>query len=400
MALGMAGEARAQGTGALECGAFYRIERGDTLRAITVRTYGHDRFAFLFRANRDILSDPAFIEVGQLLFLPCPQRGPADRTAALRAEGRVPTAEDQRGSRLTGRAPAPASGTDPTPTEGGAPSGRGDIQAATVTVARPEAAEVRGTAAEAAGDGALPRESILLTSNGFAPVSGRALPDGGLAAVLIRAALLALDPGHAVRPVFVNDRPAHLESLLPMGMFHLGSPWPAPACPASPGARVSERLCRDFLFSRPIFEIDVAVVTRADGPLAGAVRLADAAGRVICRPSDMPPVDLEASGVRLAIVEAEDPATCFGLLGQGAVDLVSLPAAQLPRGGPAAGLVAVAALASRVPVHAIAWRDAPGAAAQIARLDRGLAQLQASGQWFTLVSDYLATFNASRVAAQ
>ncbi len=54
----------------------YTVQPGDTLSKIALRFYGQAQlWTRIFEANRDILTDPARIEVGQVLKIPPP---PAD----------------------------------------------------------------------------------------------------------------------------------------------------------------------------------------------------------------------------------------------------------------------------------------------------------------------------------
>ncbi|MEM7423900.1 MAG: transporter substrate-binding domain-containing protein [Pseudomonadota bacterium] len=389
LCVAMPAPATSQQVGGLSCGVFYRIEPGDTLRAITIRTYGHDRFRVLFRANRDILNNPAQIEIGQLIYLPCAASGPQGRRDALLQANRKPTTVDQVGAR---RARTNTAADLPVTAL------RGDARSA-ARGAGAGSAEAR-TGAEAQIDAPPPpderkagRDSVLLTASGLAPLAERSLPAGGLVSALIDAALHAAEPGHAVRTVFVDDRRAHLETLLAMDGFDLGFPWPTPRCPAPADAPSSARMCRDFLFSRPIFELEMAVVVRRGDPLARAASLQSAHGRVVCRPSDLPPVDLESSGVRIGIIEAPDLEGCLDMLRAGQADLISAPAAAIA-GALTQDVALAPALGRPIPVHAIAWRQAPGAEALIDRLNRGLRRLQRSGAWFKTVSDYLSDYNA------
>ena len=52
-------------------GGHYTVKRGDTLRAIAARAYGHaDRAREIFDANRSVLDDPDRVYPGQILFVP------------------------------------------------------------------------------------------------------------------------------------------------------------------------------------------------------------------------------------------------------------------------------------------------------------------------------------------
>ena len=50
---------------------FYTVSRGDSLGAIAVKFYGNvDKYSAIFQANRNVLSSPNAIQVGQRLAIP------------------------------------------------------------------------------------------------------------------------------------------------------------------------------------------------------------------------------------------------------------------------------------------------------------------------------------------
>ena len=351
------------------CGEFYRIQRGDTLQSITQKELGHGRFRDVYQANRDILPSASRIETGQLLFLPCDGRGPRSRSAALSAAGVTPTARDNLGDRFSD-SPDSALAALSTP-----------VAALASEPTRPPLPEVSG-------------KLLLLTGSGFAPLSDVRLPGGGLASLLAVRALEATGAPVTPRLIFVDDRKAHLADLMPTGAFALGFPWPRPDC-ARPAGPESEALCRTLVFSRPIFELSMVLLAHRDSDPARAETLE---GRLVCRPASFPPVDLEGAAARPVIVTAETPEACIALLRDRAVEFVSLPESwALPHESDpdfADRTAQLPATLQTVPVHAVAWKSAPGAEDAIAVLDAGLAELQSSGAWFRLVSDYLADYNA------
>ncbi|MGB0505980.1 MAG: LysM peptidoglycan-binding domain-containing protein [Pikeienuella sp.] len=60
----------------IECGGFYSVQPGDTLRIISAKAYGvRDKAAGLYTANADVVgADPSAIKVGQRLNIPCMDR--------------------------------------------------------------------------------------------------------------------------------------------------------------------------------------------------------------------------------------------------------------------------------------------------------------------------------------
>ncbi|GMG83496.1 hypothetical protein LNKW23_27090 [Paralimibaculum aggregatum] len=55
----------------IPCGEFYDVQPGDTLREIALDAYTVGNYQIIFDANRDILSTPSLLLVGQRLFIPC-----------------------------------------------------------------------------------------------------------------------------------------------------------------------------------------------------------------------------------------------------------------------------------------------------------------------------------------
>ena len=356
------------------CGDFYRVKQGDTLMTITIENLGHRRYREVFRANRDILPTPGQLETGQLLYIPCAGRGPQDRAAALAEAGRKPTDRDNLGDRIAVSAETAI------------------FNAVTIDQEPQPAIEKPQHAA---------KRFLLLTSSGFAPLSGEELPGGGLASVLMQHALAASDGGFISKLAFVEDRKAHLRTLMPSGAFALGFPWPKPNCGARALSAESQHLCADYLFSKPLYEIEMALIGRAEG--AASATLATASLR-LCRPVGFPPTEWEVMAGRPEIVIAADADACIALVRQGDVDFVTLPAASARAYTGAGDLVDQTALlppeARHFPVHAIAWRGAPDADQAIAYLNQGLRQLQSSGEWFQIVSDYLSDYSFRSASAQ
>lgn len=398
------------------CGEFYRIKRGDTLRALTQRVYGHDRFSLLFGANRDILNDPAQIEAGQLLFIPCDGFGVQRRSEALALAGYEPTPEDQLGTRRAG-----ATGT-PTTNEGTISVGNGEVprlgtdgvgnfgdRTAASGSDRRIAVVSPGNAEESAGNPRLklaplvrelPPRLRILSADGMEPLSGRKLPGGGLVGDLIGEAFREIAPSIQIEVAFVNDRQAHLDVLVPLDSFTLSYPWPAPDCgQVSVQGAYSRDLCGNFAFSLPIYQAELRYYARRDDPAAAQISTSgDLRELSVCRPADFPPVDLERDRIGGKIVVMDTLAACVDAVVDGEVDVLSAPATMLRSSG-MGQLVELEALRRQEPVHAIFARGPVESAAAREALDQGLRQIQASGAWFSSVSKYLRDYNENRLTA-
>ena len=392
----------------LDCGSFYRVQAGDTLRAITVRTYPHDRYQILFSANRDILTSPARIERGQLLFLPCAGSGPQTRLAALSQASITPTVQDQRGSRAAQTSAVRQAQAESQPEtlapaetlQRRAPRGRKPLDPVdpvteveqTAVSLTPNVQTVRTTAKD-------PRTTIvMLSAAGLEPMAGPELPSGGLVGALIERALREVEPTVNVRPAFVNDRKAHLDVLLPLDAFAMSYPWPAPDCAVQAGFH-SKPFCAAFLASIPIFQVETRILARKGDAVAQMTDIGALRSTAICRPQEFPPYDLENQDMRRVILAA-DLTACLKMLTERKVQAVSVPAPMSRSTDLDADLVEVEALRWQVPVHAIFDRTSPRALELHKQLNAGLRQLQASGEWFSTVAAYLSNYNSQRLAAK
>ncbi|MEM7210941.1 MAG: hypothetical protein AAF479_03450 [Pseudomonadota bacterium] len=393
------------------CGEFYRVQRGDTLRALTVRTYGHDRYLELFRANKDILANPAEIEVGQLLYLPCAGQSAATRLEALQRTGRRPSTIDQLGTRLARRSgpeqtvrvaivtPDATENSLPKPGSRGIRQESPQLQESGIargSTATPGVQE--RSRAEAASS--LPQKVTLLSASGMAPLADEALPDGGLIGAVIREAFRQSAPFMQIETAFVDDRAAHLDVLLPMNVFGLSYPWPAPDCSGAGAAGpVTRTICNAFDVSLPIYKVEMRFLTRDESAVLGSKRLTDLNGRSICRAEDFPPVDLERLGIGTRVVVKRDLSACIEAVRRGEVDVLSAPAPALEAEPVKPQLSEVTSLRREEPVHALFARASPTSPELMAKLNSGLRSLQSSGVWFDTVAGYLSDFNRNRALA-
>lgn len=358
------------------CGDFYRVQRGDTLREITLKTLRHNRYRVLFQANRDVLPSPERLEVGQLIFVPCKGAAVQDRKTALAKAGRVPSSRDNLGDRVGTDDPA-------------------DASVKVVTPSAPVTEQNSGVALpvqDAASSAQQRRPLRILTASGMSPLADHALPDGGLLPVLIREAFHAGGVKGA-NVAFVDDRNAHLSVLMPTGAFDLTFPWPGVDCAQPDRGPTARDLCRDFLMSRPVYEATVMTIVTSDSPLMAATSTDALQGKRLCRPMGFPPVDLEEMRLGATVVIARSAGACVELIKAGQVDGMSTPMDHAA-GLTWPGLATASGLSWTVPVHALAWRQTPGSDRTIAALNDGLEKLQKSGRWFNIVSKYLRDVNA------
>ncbi|MGF1659043.1 MAG: LysM peptidoglycan-binding domain-containing protein [Rubrimonas sp.] len=190
--------------------------------------------------------------------------------------------------------------------------------------------------------------------------TGGADPD--LAAEIAIAALAETRRGEdSVALTVLGPREAHLGGLLGPDLHRLSLPWPRPDCAAAATDHAdpqTARLCSEFLWSRPLrARFDVAVAREGDAPGPEAPT---------CRAEDR-----------------EQARACLDALRTGAAELAAMEAALLDafaaEPGALDGLAELPGLTRETMLHAIAPIASPTAAADIARLDAGLAALEASG---------------------
>lgn len=321
--------------------ATYTVVSGDTLSAIAANAGVVGGFQKLFDANRNILSSPNRIEVGQVLNIPC-----ADGTIAL-AEGQAPAAET-------------------------------------------EVAPVPGRVLAGADD---PRPLRVITSSGYAPFTDEALEGGGLFTQLVLRALAIGAPDQEISFFFVNDWNSQLNSLLPSGAIDMAFPWFKPDC--SRVELLSPRnayRCTDFNHSEPFYDALVGYFTFAGSAYENVDSYDDLAGARLCRPDAWFTFDLEAEGLvapRISLLQAPTQRGCFEALVAGEVDVVTydvLPAEDDLRAmGLTDRVVQLDALASSQTLHVFVAKDNEFANAMLGPINTGLAELRDSGEWFSIV---------------
>ena len=240
--------------------------------------------------------------------------------------------------------------------------------------------------------GAMP---TLVSGGPFHPFVDAGDVEGGLAVALVRAALgrgNGTDPDIAI----VNDRPAHLQTLLPMGAFALSFPWTYPDCTRGDLMAAEAALCDDYEASDSLYELVIEFYARADSLYSGATTAAALEGAILCRPEGYPPNDLYEMGLlpgKVTLVAGTSPEDCLLRLDSGAADIASLDGLvtralvlKLDIRNP---LVVLEQLTRVDGLRALARRDNPEGMAALAALNDGLRSLSESGDWYRIVQRYL-----------
>jgi polar amino acid transport system substrate-binding protein len=328
----------------------YTVARGDTLSEIARAAGVPGGYQLVFDANRDVLRSPNVIEVGARLRIPC-------------ADGSLP------GAAATG-----------TPV--------------------PEAPPVTTAAAEPA---ALPPIRFL-TAGAYAPFTDEALPEQGLFTELVKTALRHGDADLGSRVIFVNDWGAHLTELLPSGAFDMGFPWYLPDCTRIANLSPANAMrCTDYNASEPFFEAVVSFYARKDTPFAQVTSYPQLLGARLCRPDGWFTFDLEAERlVEPSVSMLVPPAQldCWRALMEGEVDVVTFDA--LPAESDIDTLklrdqvVELAPLSTLATLHVFTPKANPNGEAYLAVLNKGIAEMRASGEWFQIVSRHLSAHAARR----
>jgi polar amino acid transport system substrate-binding protein len=237
----------------------------------------------------------------------------------------------------------------------------------------------------------------LLIGSGFAPFADENLPQGGMITDLVSRALKAVAPGRQSRVAFVNDRAAHLNFLLPDGAFDVSFPWFKPDCSKSERLNAEmQRRCAEFEFSNPIFEVRVGFYTRLGDALVEIRSLAALSGKRLCRPNGQFAFDLEQNDLVEANVSVETQYTaqqCFVRLVEGQVDVVTLVKSaemdeRLRQLGIVDSVTEIDGLESAQTLHALVAKQSPNGQAHLDLINRGIAELMASGKWFEVVASH------------
>lgn len=362
---------------AAECGS-HVVQPGETLSAIARKFDGLDAQA-IFEANRDRLTGPDMIRVGQSLRIPCaPGATPADAPAK-------PESGTAQGAAQSAAQSAGAKAGDPNADDPNADDARpGDAEA--------EGASGDGGAAASAGDapagdgqGAAQRPLLPSPPPFPAPVDQgpihvawggdvEALAAGPRAMARLRAALALSAPGRTLDVAAAPGPAQALARIAPGGGAALALAFLAPDCGALPRLDpAAAAICARYDLSAPLADAEIAWIVPAGAAVAGP---ADLAGARICRPAGRPDSDIAALGLapprarRLAPITAED---CLAALRAGEADAASLFVEGATALGP--DLVRVPGMGGRLPAVALAPRGDAAAQVALRALDAGLARL-------------------------
>jgi polar amino acid transport system substrate-binding protein len=372
----------------LECGTIHTVERGDTLYVIAERAYADGRlYTRIFEANLDLMPNSASIEIGDQVLIPCLDgTGPRTRRDAialgLLIESVDPPTEPVRtidGSIQVSRQQTQKTTAPADPLAAATPAVKDPIQVTTDTKL---------------ASGRDDTSMRLLTGSGYGPYVDKSLTGGGLITDLLKHSIRATAPEQAMQVAFINDWPAHLDTLLRDGAYEIGFPWYKPDCSDAAKLSVKHRMrCDEFNFSNPIFEIAVGLYTRTGDAMGAATDRRDLIGRKVCRPKGhllFDPDEIDLMEPDITIEYSDTTSECLFRLGQSNVDAVALIRSRaetyIREAGMADTVTEIPDLAFSQTVHAVVHKSNPKGRAQLDIINQGLANLMVSGQWFSVVA--------------
>ena len=241
-------------------------------------------------------------------------------------------------------------------------------------------------------------ELKVLTASGYAPFSDRDLPDGGLIAAVVNAALTQAAPqsGHTIH--WIEDREAHLDPLLSNALMDMGFPWPLPPCEDDP----QRRECQLLLYSDPIFEM-LSVLFVATDSAASFTSLDDMQGKRLCRPAGFPTHDLDRNGRqwvaddRVTLVQPNSAADCVELVLDGKADAMAmdefLGRMALRQSGAEGKIVALSDMPISIEtLHVAVPKAHPQARQILAVFNAGLQKIRENGTFQDILTTHLTAF--------
>lgn len=234
-----------------------------------------------------------------------------------------------------------------------------------------------------------PPEISFLTSNGLAPYTDEALAGQGLFTQLVERAVMRAAPDTEIEIVFVNDRGAHMDVLLPRGAFDAGFPWAAQDC--APGGS-----CEALRFSEPFYEIVDGYFSRTGTGFENVTRPAGFEGTTICRPEGQSAAGQAAFAAghpNATVISSATPEACFNHLARGQVDIVAVETRigthMIDTLGLQGQVVENKHLFEIHPLRVAVPAANPKANEIIEVLNRGLKAMLQSGEWDSIISDSL-----------
>ncbi len=389
--------AAAGAASAQEACSTYEIQRGDSLRELTIEVYSTEDFRIIYDANRDVIgNNPNVIRVGDVLTLPCledigraiqPPQTEAEAMAAEMAAELVKAAEDR-----AAKAIAEAKKASEDAALAAKAEAREEIEAA-----RTEAAALIRNADTTERPGIRDRQLLLITGGNYAPFTDENLPNRGLYTNLVETAMLRAAPEQGYKIQFVNDWSSHLDLLMPTLAFDATFPWSRPNCEESASLSENDReRCETYNFSNPFYEVVDTFFAREGSGYEQTLTYADFAGTTICRPEGWSLSHMDSVGLyepAISLMRPVSPDDCFRALMDGTADIVAVEAhlavEAIGRLGYEHRIIENPNLAAIKSLNVMTHKDNPDGEAILETLNQGLAIMQQSGEWRDIVSTAL-----------
>ncbi|MCA0928352.1 transporter substrate-binding domain-containing protein [Ruegeria profundi] len=399
----VAGAASAQ-----EACSTYEIQRGDSLRELTIEVYSTEDFRIIFDANRDVIgNNPNIIRVGDVLTLPCLEdigRAPevpqteAEAMAAEMAAELVAAAEKRAAKAIAdaearvAEAKAEAKKASEEAVIAAKAAAREEIEAA-----RAEGAALIRNADDSESPAIRDRQLLLITGGNYAPFTDESLPYRGLYTNLVETAMLRAAPEQGYKIQFVNDWSSHLDLLMPTLAFDATFPWSRPNCETAEALSENDRnRCETYDFSNPFYEVVDSFFAREGSGYEQTLTYADFAGATICRPEGWTTSHMDAVGLyepAISLMRPVAPDDCFHAVMDGSADIVAIEAhvavEAIARLGYKHRIIENPNLAAIKSLNVMTHKDNPDGEAILETLNQGLAIMQQSGEWRDIVSTAL-----------
>ncbi|OYX24840.1 MAG: hypothetical protein B7Z10_08140 [Rhodobacterales bacterium 32-66-7] len=328
----------------------YTVVEGDTLGSISNTAYGTFDYQQIFNANREVISaSPNALPPGTTLILPC-------LDGSLRPDQELNSITERETERFE----------------------------ETVRDNREYLPTIR-----------------LVAGDGWFPFTDTRLKDGG---ILTRLGLVAFTRGgnnRETRLDWVDDWGSHLEVLLPSKAFDLSIGWDGIDCTKmdllSPDM---VRRCTEVRLSDPVYEVVYGLYSLPDNPYAEVRSFADLAGSRLCRPDGWATADLEVEGLSppaVTYVQPLDADGCVKALIAGEADVMSIEVESavdsIERGDLVGDIVQNPYLIKIASLHFATHVTNARGIEYLEMLNRGLAEMRETGEWYDIVASTLAEAN-------
>jgi len=342
------------------CGTDYVLKAGDTLAEIARTVYGSTaQWSIIYYANQDRLGENTTLLVpGLAIKIPC--IGPQPNKPAVAA----PTITESERSIMP-------------------PSGEAPFQLS-----------------------AMLKRIDFLTADGYAPFTGRALPEGGLLIDLLQSSMNLIKEqakgSFDFQVSWVNDWAAHLNPLLITRALDAGIPWTKPDCSNIAALdRASQYKCQKFFFSDPFYESVTVLFVRNDAAF-NFEKDEQVVGKTLCRPKGWSTSELDKGGrnwlkdSKITLMQPPTVEECFRLLDETTVDAVAVAELTGQSVATAMNMADRVHAASRPlnieTMHVIIAKTHPHARTVLYYVNSSLARLRETGAYDSIVAKHLELF--------